>query len=48
MKFVCPRGCGTVRMLNRGVQLALCSKCQTMMVSEWEWKKTKSTSSKTL
>lgn len=33
-RYICPKGCDTVRLLNAGVNLALCPKCYTMMVSE--------------
>ena len=34
-RYVCPKGCDTVRLLNAGVNLALCPKCYTMMISEF-------------
>lgn len=27
IKWVCPKGCGNFRMLNMGVNLALCQNC---------------------
>jgi hypothetical protein len=34
-KYICPNHCNTSRMLNRGVNLALCSECGTMMVPQF-------------